>query len=415
MRILKPLARRSIAWLWVGQVLSATGSEFYMVAVVWIAAGLVGRDAGYVSALQAAALLGGSLFSGIVTDHWQHRTTMIAADFSRVALVLVLSLAGLFGAMSLGLLTVIAACVALAASGFDPALQATLPSVVPEPGLRHATNALFDATRRAARFLGPGMVALVNGFLPPNQFFLVTAATFLFSGLAVRSALRPGAAPPRRSLSGAAAALDSLLGGLRAVKGKKLLIYGLCTSFVGNVGWGMGILLGMILLLRQTSPDPLTDYSLMMTAYGAMNLAVNLVLGSMEPKRIALWLVVSKLIFGLGVFLLPLMPGRGWLMAMAAFTAINGPFETLAMLHLIHGELPGHRLAQGYRVQMCATVAGLLFAYLTAPSLFGWFGLVPTIMASGAATVLSGLAGVRFLWPRTPLLPVERPASAGLP
>ena len=48
MRVLIPLARRPIRLLWAGQVLSATGQEFYMVAVVWIAAGLVGRDAGYV-------------------------------------------------------------------------------------------------------------------------------------------------------------------------------------------------------------------------------------------------------------------------------------------------------------------------------------------------------------------------------
>ena len=34
MLIFRPLARRSIALLWTGQVLAATGSEFYMIAVV---------------------------------------------------------------------------------------------------------------------------------------------------------------------------------------------------------------------------------------------------------------------------------------------------------------------------------------------------------------------------------------------
>ena len=68
MLIFRPLARRSIALLWTGQVLAATGSEFYMIAVVWISAGLIGREAGYVSALQSAALLMASLFGGVVTD-----------------------------------------------------------------------------------------------------------------------------------------------------------------------------------------------------------------------------------------------------------------------------------------------------------------------------------------------------------
>src|SRR5580704_18051164 len=131
MFVLKPLARRPIALMWTGQVLAATGSEFYMIAVVWIAAGLIGRDAGYVSALQAAALLVGSLFGGLLTDRWRHGTTMIAADLSRAALVLVLSVAGLLGVMSLKLLIGIAGCVALATSAFDPALQATLPAMTP--------------------------------------------------------------------------------------------------------------------------------------------------------------------------------------------------------------------------------------------------------------------------------------------
>ena len=73
-------------------MLAATGSEFYMVAVVWIAADFVGRDAGYVSAVQAGALLAGSLFGGMLTDRWRHGATMISADLVRAALMLVLSL-----------------------------------------------------------------------------------------------------------------------------------------------------------------------------------------------------------------------------------------------------------------------------------------------------------------------------------
>lgn len=398
MQIFRPLAQRPISRLWVGQVLSATGTEFYMVAVVWIASGLIGARAGYVSALQAGALLFGSLFGGMITDRWRHGSTMIGADLLRAALVLSLSLAGLLGMMSLPLLAAVAGCVALVSSTFDPALQATLPMLVPQPALRHATNALFDATRRMARILGPGLVALVNGILPTGQFFVVTAATFLLSAQAVRLAVRgQPLSRPRRDLAGIAAVIDSLIGGLRAVRGHTVLIYGLFASLVGNVTWAMGLLLGMMLHLRQGSSDPLTDYSLMMTAYGVGNLASNLLLGSIGPGRPALRLVLSKLIFGLGVFLLPLTSDRPWLMLVAALAAINGPFETLAMLHLMQNDLPPNRMAQVYRLQMCAVFSGLLLAYLAAPSLFNWFGFAPVIMGAGTATFAAGLAGLVFL------------------
>jgi DHA3 family macrolide efflux protein-like MFS transporter len=395
MFVLRPLARRPIALIWVGQVLAATGSEFYMVAVVWIAADLVGRDAGYVSAVQAGALLAGSVFGGALTDRWRHGATMIAADLIRAALALALSVAGALQLMSLPLLVVVAGGVALATSAFDPALQATLPAIAADPVLRHATNGLFDATKRMARILGPSLIAVVNGVLPKSQFFSVTSATFLFSALAIRAVIPALPAAARYPGTGAAAAIvDGVLGGLRAIRGHGVVIYGLIANLIGNLGWGMGIILGMVLHLRATSADPLTDYSLMMMAYGIGNLGANLVLASVRPRRPGAWLVASKLIFGLGVFLLPVAPGRPWLMLAAAFAALNGPLENLAMLHLMQSRFPPHRLAQVYRLQMCAIFAGMLVAYLISPGLFARFGFAPVIMAAGTATFVIGLVGL---------------------
>jgi MFS transporter, DHA3 family, macrolide efflux protein len=400
MHVLSPLARRPIALLWTGQVLAATGSEFYMVAVVWIAAGLIGRDAGYVSALQSAALLFASLFGGVVTDRWWPRTTMIAADLSRACLMLVLSAAGLFGTVSLPLLLLITGLTALGAASFDPALQATLPGLAPDPATRHATNALFDATRRVARILGPSLIAVVNSVLPTSQFFTVTAVTFLLSGLAVRVGITsPATAHPHR-LVGRRALIDSLIGGYRTARRRPVLLYGLFVSLIGNATWAIGILLGMILYLRQTSADPLTDYSLMMTAYGIGNLVSSIVLANVPAVRPAVWLVISKLIFGLGVMLLPAEHGRVWLMGAAGFAALNGPFENLSLLNLIQSGVPARRVGQLYRLQMCATFTGFLLAYLAAPKLFGWFGLAPVIMAAGGITIASGLLGIVLFAPR---------------
>jgi len=403
MFVLKPLVHRPIALLWTGQVLAATGAQFYMVAVVWVAADLIGNDTGYLSALQSGGLLAGGLFGGVVTDRWRHGTTMIAADLMRAALVLVLSVAELFHAMSLPLLVAIAGAVSLMTASFDPSLQATLPTLAPDPVLRHATNGLFDATKRMARIAGPSLIALVNGILPTGQFFTVTAATFLLSALAVRAVTRRLAVePPHRPERGAAAIIDSLIGGFRAVRGHPVVIYGLISSFVANGTWAVGFLLGMVLYLRETSADPLTSYSLMMTAYGVGNVAANLILASMGPGKPAVRLVASRIVFGLGILALPLGHGQTWLIAAAAFAAINGPLGDLSMLHLLQTCFPPYRLAQVYRMQMCVEFAGMFAAYLAAPALFDLVGTGPTIVAFGFASVVSGVAGLGFFaWRRT--------------
>src|SRR4051812_311775 len=146
--ILEPLLRRSIRRIWSGQVLASIGAELYSVAVLWIAVGLVDRDAGYVATLQTAAVLVGSLLTGALTDRWRHTTTLIAADLTRAVAVLALPLADALGWMSWGMLLSVALLVGVMTGSFDPVLQAALAPLVPESRLRHATNGLFDGTRR---------------------------------------------------------------------------------------------------------------------------------------------------------------------------------------------------------------------------------------------------------------------------
>lgn len=394
MFILTPLRDSRVGLLWGAQLLSATGAEFYMVAVIWIASGLIGGDAGYVSALQSSALLAGSLFAGVLTDRWRHATTMVGASLFRAALLLLLAAASGFGFMSLPLLAVIAGFVALATSVYDPALQATLPVLAPGTAVRHAVNGLFDATRRMARILGPSLIALVNGLVPIGQFFAITAGAFLVSAFGVKAALRDLEVPAPEQHRGWASAIDAVIGGARAVWHHRLMHFGLAADFIGNVTWSMGVLLGMALYLRASSPDPLTAYGLMMSAYGAGNLAANLVLAGFTPRRPLLWLVMSKLTFGLGVLLMPFAPNIAALMACAALAAVNGPFENLALLHIIQHDFPPQRIAQVYRLQMCAVFGGSLAGYLAAPTLFAAFGLTPVIATLGAITLATGLVGL---------------------
>ena len=113
-------------------------------------------------------------------------------------------------------------------------------------------------------------------------------------------------------------------------------------------------------------------------------------------------LVASRIVFGLGILALPLGHGQTWLIAAAAFAAINGPLGDLSMLHLLQTCFPPYRLAQVYRMQMCVEFAGMFAAYLAAPALFDLVGTGPTIVAFGFASVVSGVAGLGFFaWRRT--------------
>ncbi|HYE00085.1 MAG TPA: MFS transporter, partial [Alphaproteobacteria bacterium] len=133
MSVWKPLAHPPLALLWASQTLSAVGDEFYAVALVWMAVGLIGHDAAYLTAVQAATMLAVSLFGGVLAERWDLRRTMIGADLARAAVVLAVPVAVWAGGASLPLLLGTVIAVSALSALFDPALQASVPRLVTDP------------------------------------------------------------------------------------------------------------------------------------------------------------------------------------------------------------------------------------------------------------------------------------------
>jgi MFS transporter, DHA3 family, macrolide efflux protein len=391
--IVQPLLHRSIRRIWTGQVLAAIGTQLYSVALLWIAVGILGPDAGYLETLEAAAVLFGSLLGGALTDGWHPKVTLVASDLARGAVVLALPLGQALGGMSPALLVAVALSVGVMTGCFEPTLQAALMPLAPERSLRHATNGLFDATRRLARIAGPALVFLVHQTVSTIYFFVVTATTFAASAAAVAGSAIAARGPERRG---------GAIIGFRALRGRRLVIYALCSSAVANVAWAGGYLFGMALVFHHERAESLTGYSLMACAYGAGNVVSNVVLAGRPPVNAARWIIASKLIFGGGLVLLSCGLPLPWLMLVAAVTAVNGPLADLAVLHLMQSSLPASLLVHGFRAQTCIGWSGMLVGYLIAPQLLRWLPTSSMIALLGAITAGAGLAGLAFVSPSKP-------------
>ena len=395
--IVQPLRYQSLRRIWTGQVLAAIGTELYSVALLWTAVGILGPDAGYLATLQAAGVLLGSLLGGAVTDGWRPKVTLVVADVARGAAVLALPLGHALGGVAPALLVAVALVVGVMTGCFEPTLQATLVTLAPERGLRHAANGLFDATRRLARIAGPALVFLVHHAVAAIYFFVVTATTYTASAAAIAGTAIAARQPERR---GAGGAIDAVVIGFRVLRGRPLVIYALCVSAIANVAWAGGYLFGMALVFHSERSESLTGYSLMACAYGAGNLVSNVILARRAPARPARWIITSKLVFGGGLILLSRGLPLPWLLVVAAVTAVNGPLGDLAVLHLIQSSVPLPRLVHAFRAQTCIAWSGMLVGYLIAPQLVHWLSPSSMIALLGAVTAASGLAGLALRSPR---------------
>ena len=91
--LLRPLRDPALALLWGGLAASAVGDQLFAVVLAWIAVGVLGTAAGYLTAMQAAVVLTTALLGGRWADRRGHRRLMIAADLGRATV-----LAGLIAA-----------------------------------------------------------------------------------------------------------------------------------------------------------------------------------------------------------------------------------------------------------------------------------------------------------------------------
>ncbi|MFZ1755803.1 MAG: MFS transporter [Caldilineaceae bacterium] len=166
--------------LWFGQIISLLGDWFNLIGSAALIATLTGSGLA-ISGLFVVRMLAPFLISpvaGVVTDRYDRRTILIAADLLRAVIVL-----GFLFVRSTEMIWLLYTLTALqlAVSGFfEPAKNAILPDVVAPQNLG-AANALISATWSMMLAFGAALGGLVAGTWGVYSAFSLDALTFLIS------------------------------------------------------------------------------------------------------------------------------------------------------------------------------------------------------------------------------------------
>lgn len=395
MRLLLPLRDGRVARLWSALALSAIGDQLYTVAMGWVAVGVFGAAAGYLSAARAAIILLAAFFGGSLMDRWNRQSSMIGADLARAAALLLLVLAWtIMGAPSGTTLALTVLVLAIGDSAFNPALQTVLPLLASRDTLP-ATNGLFDATARVARLLGPGLIAGLGASLAPIHFFTLDALSFLASAAAVAGLRLPPATRPRT----APIWWPSLVAGFRETRRHPPLGFALDVSGLINGAWFTLFYLALPLLLVARA-DGIARYGLIMACYGVSNLLANLIVGSRpmspRPGRQIVWgiaFLAAGMLAVAAIAGLDLAPGtQGLALAAASCLAgFGGPLEDIPVATLRQLLIPTDTIAGATRAAQIVSNLGTLVAMLLAPAACVTFGPVAVMWACGL--IYAGVVG----------------------
>ena len=228
------LRYRDFRLLWLGLIVSVTGSQMQFVAINWhvylltrspLALGLIGL-------FRAVPIIICSLAGGVVADALDRRKLLVVTQFvmlSSAALLAAFTVAGLQSVWPIYVLSGLAS----AASAFDtPARQSLMPALVPAEVFPNAVS-LGILVFNVATITGPALGGLLLAESGPALIYGLNALSFV-AVIAALLLMRTSGDPERDDNSGSGLSLAALKEGFRFVWKTPIIVQTMTLDFAAT-------------------------------------------------------------------------------------------------------------------------------------------------------------------------------------
>ncbi|MFI8291438.1 MFS transporter [Streptomyces sp. ms191] len=437
--MLSVLRHRTYRHLFAAQVVALTGTGLATVALSLLAYDLAGDRAsavlGTALALKMVAYVTIAPVAGALAERIPRRALLVATDLTRAAIALVLPFV-----TQVWQVYVLVLLLQAASAVFTPVYQATLPDVLPDERSYTRALSLSRIAYDLESLFSPVLAAALLTLVPYGGLFTGTAIGFLASAALVVSVLLPGSAtggPPtdRPATDGPATggpatdrpATDGPAtdrpptdgprtdrvprsGGryAQAAFGTRLFLATprlkalLALDLVVAAG-GALVLVGTVVLVRDTLGRSAGDVSIALGAYGAGSMAAALLLPPLLDRRGERGPMLAAAFATVAVLAVPAATGAwswpgllaAWFLVGAVGSAVLTPGGRLVRRSATGADLPAAFAAHFSLSHLCWLLTYPLAGLLTATA-------GPRVCAAVLAGVaLAGSVAAVRLWPRT--------------
>jgi MFS family permease len=227
------LRHRDFRLLWIGQLISVTGSQMQLVAINWHVYLLTKSPLalGGVGLVRVLPIILCSLAGGVVADAVDRKRLMLATQavmLISAALLAVMTATGLHSIWPIYALTAVAS----AALAFDnPARQAMLPTLVPREDFPNAVS-LGIVVFNSAMIVGPALAGFLLSIRGPALIYAVNAASFVAVIIALHLMSARGLSEAEKQV--AQINLRALREGLRFVWRTPIIVQTMTLDFVAT-------------------------------------------------------------------------------------------------------------------------------------------------------------------------------------
>jgi MFS family permease len=185
--MLRVLRNRDFGLLWLGQAVSLVGDGIYLVAIAWLVLDISNEPSALalVGLAWTLPMVAALLIAGVLSDRIERRRLMIAGDLLRFAAIGAIAALALADAAELWHVIALVVVYGIGEALFQPAFSAVVPDIVPREDWLQA-NAVRELMEPIGlRFAGPALGGLLIALFDVGAAFVVDAATFGISAVAI--------------------------------------------------------------------------------------------------------------------------------------------------------------------------------------------------------------------------------------
>jgi DHA3 family macrolide efflux protein-like MFS transporter len=384
--------KKKFAVLWTGQLFSTLSSAVVGYAVVfWLSIKTGSAEVlayATIAALLPQLLLG--LFTGVLIDRWDRKRTMIVADIFIAICSAVIAVMFYLDKVNLAHIYILLALRSVGSAFHVPALQASIPLLVPESQLMRIAG-LNQVIHSVGAIAGPALAALMI-----NAFSMTYVLLFDLAGavIAVTSFLLISIPNPQKKADADASGyFREMLEGLKEIYGKPGLLWLfifviLATLFIMPVS-----VLFPLMTLNHFAGGT-TQMSIVEVAWGGGMLLGGAVMGILKP-RINKVVLINAMYLGIGLMfaLQGILPSTGFLLfvALTFMGGISGAIYSGAFTVVMQTTVEPSALGRVFSIYGSVTLLPAMIGLLQTGFIADRIGISNAFVISGLATIFIGL------------------------
>lgn len=325
------------------------------------------------------------LIGGVIADWVDKKRLLIIIDLIRIPVTLSLVLFHQLELLNYWHLIIVSFLIQCLGCFFNPAHRAILP-IITRGEERSSVNSLLDTVTRGIAVLGPIVSIGLMNTINVIHFFTFDALTYLISAYLIykiqftEKNLTSESSNQRKVIDIFISIKDFSIWGKNHTTIRTLFIVTVIIVFFNTWVWQVGLLLQLI----ETTPNGEEIYSLLLGWYGAMVIAVNLLIPFIWKKQSVKIYLFGSLIWGIGIFFLGFAYTIPMYFIGILVAAIGLPISGLSRVYLLQKYLPTEKLGRGFSFN-----AFLL--YLSNAISLSVFGFISSFLSTRILFIICGI------------------------